>query len=182
MKLTKLQREVLLNLLDSKSGLILVRDKNVKPVSMVTGNALTETDKNKQENLLVPVDRRVFNKLKEMSLLEFVRGGSESGLLYGPTDVAKANKNTIKNSKLYSNKASRAKLKEVAAKYDCTLEFDAVPQLFKLKLKSDTKKLSEPYIDVSENGIKVTQLTDLTYSEWQDEIANVYKRSDICEI
>lgn len=128
---------------------------------------------------IVSINRRVIDSLHERGLIVKVGVGEGGSALYEPAEALFSNSQLLQDSKRsFGEKVTRRGLEVIAEKFYCRVEYQPAPKLFKV-LRLDGRAFSNPYIDVSLGGIKVTQLTDLTNVQWHDEIAEVIKRSEL---
>ena len=125
------------------------------------------------------VSRRVIEALFEKGLLSVAGKESCGGSMLIATDHLINNKELHKRGvEAFNERATYASLGALAEKYYCSVEFERTPKLFKV-VRLDGRAFSKPYIDVSEKGVKVTRLTDLSLGEWETEIINCIKRSEL---
>ena len=182
MNLTKGQLQAVAHITGSLDGsdekrYFVVRDTTVILQSFLCGVICYGDDG--EEIDLVAINRRVIDSLSQRGLIEEVGKAKGGSILYSPSEALLANESLIEASKRsFDEKTSRRALDEIAEKYFCKVEYQRVPKLFKV-LRLDGRKFTKPYIDVSKEGIKVTQLTDLTVTQWHDEISEVIKRSEL---
>ena len=130
-------------------------------------------------NEIQKISRRVISTLADKGLITLVGKEPCGGQMLKAADHLIRNKELHKRGiEAFGERATYATLAAVAEKYYCSVEFERTPKLFKL-IRLDGRAFSKPYIDVSEDGVKVTRLTDLSLGEWETEIANCIKRSEL---
>lgn len=155
---------------------IIRRDKITKVSQPFVSGVITFAEDGAEVGV-APINGRVIAALIKMGLIQAVGGDSVHGTLYEATQALLTNKAVLdKGSLSFGERAKHSTLEDAAFKFGCTVTFDRTPRLFKVE-RLDGVLFSRPHIDVSKGGIKVTRLTDLSLEEWQDEIAEVIKRS-----
>lgn len=182
MNLTKAQLNAIGHLIKEKEGsekaYIIRRDKITK-VSQPFVSGVITFDEQGGEVGIAPINGRVIAALIKLGLIQIVGGDTVHGSLYEATQALLTNKSVLDKSLVsFGERAKHSSLEEAAYKFGCTVTFDRTPKLFKVE-RLDGRLFSRPHIDVSKGGIKVTRLTDLSLEEWQDEIAEVIKRSTL---
>ena len=181
MNLTKAQLQAVGHL-TKKSGLeplYLIRREKIAKVSQPFVSGVVAYDEDGKEVGIEPINSRVIDSLLSRGLIAEVGGDSVNGILYKPAERLLENKPLLDKAAVsFGERAKHSTLAESANKFGCNVVFDRTPSLFKVE-RQDGRKFTKPYIDVSLKGVKVTRLTDLNVAEWEDEIAEVIKRSQL---
>ncbi len=172
MRLTKAQLQAIGHLMQNNASgdnrYMMLSEGFCGVYSHAAGDSINEIQK---------VSKRVIDSLVDKGLLTKVGQERNGGFMYKATQHLVDDKELHRRGvDAFGERATHASLAEIAEKYHCRVEFERVPKLFKLVRLSD-RQFSSPYIDESENGVKVTRLTDLSLGEWETEIANCIKRS-----
>ncbi|MCG7550895.1 hypothetical protein [Pseudoalteromonas sp. Of7M-16] len=177
LSLSKQQADLAISLLENENRYVVKRNKTRSN----DGSAIVEYDKqsDEQEDVIVYVHGRTVTSLHDTGLLEFVGPAHGGGDLFKASSALIANKSILKQERRrHERQATTELINEAANKIGCRVEHDAPRKLYKV-VRLDGQKLSNPYIDVAANGVKVTQLKDLTLEEWKREIANAVFNSEI---
>lgn len=182
MNLTKVQLQTVGRLvagINEGKQLYLIRREKITRVAQPFVSGIIEYDEDNNEVGIAAVNGRVIDALEKRSLIDKVGGDSITGVLFKASKSLIQHKEILKKAALsLGERATHVSLARSADKFACRVEFDRTPLLFKL-LRQDGRKFTKPYIDTSLTGVKVTRLTDLSIEEWESEIAEVIKRSDL---
>lgn len=182
MNLTKAQLRAVGHLVKPRTDgakLYMIRREKITSVKQSFASGVIAYDDEGQEVGVAFVNGRVVDGLNRRGLIEKVGGDSVTGILFKASDTLMQSKAILDKSRgALGERPTHETLAKSADKFACKIVFDRTPMLFKV-VRQDGRKFTKPYVDVSLYGIKVTRLTDLTIQEWESEIAEVIKRSDL---